>query len=524
MSSLMRFMPLSSALVVGLVGATGCPEPAQCRVDDDCSFGEQCLAESCFPLPGSTGGGPRPIGGGGGAVGGGNNNNNNNNNEPIFKDPRSPVNVPGPLSAFRDDDLGVLGVVNGQPAGSYEVGIYGANDDKILFFDPDPAADTLAQNVSAGKGIDFAAGDIVNAAPDANNRRCGFDHASVQAGYQPPPDAGDELWIACQRQPRLLQVRASRVDQQLVAAAGKGADFVLALGADVDDTQVLQRRVYAARGDSALYIERNQQQDNVELPRQLDKIVGVEFGAIGGLFLLHEDIEIDGRRDSFGDVIAVFDRASPRAEGKAALVVLERGGINGPSDEWHIFQPAGFDHVLVLPDETHTILLGPVPDPQTLVVDNVQQQEVNLVVFRPTAARIEYGRYELAMGQANFSPFTLASSGGFDPLLLDRAGATAEELPPPGDRTLLIPAGDDAVIYVMTNKLVGWRIPLRRTSGNSDDRQSDLRVADFGDAFLDGQAIGLLPSGGGEDRAAWIAVTRGPTSTTDQLVHIPFRL
>ena len=42
MSSLMRFMPLSSALVVGLVGATGCPEPAQCRVDDDCSFGEQC--------------------------------------------------------------------------------------------------------------------------------------------------------------------------------------------------------------------------------------------------------------------------------------------------------------------------------------------------------------------------------------------------------------------------------------------------------------------------------------------------
>ena len=78
MSSLMRFMPLSSALVVGLVGATGCPEPAQCRVDDDCSFGEQCLAESCFPLPGRTGGGPRHIGGGRGAVGGGNNTNNNN--------------------------------------------------------------------------------------------------------------------------------------------------------------------------------------------------------------------------------------------------------------------------------------------------------------------------------------------------------------------------------------------------------------------------------------------------------------
>jgi hypothetical protein len=488
----MSTMNLTRATVVaaGLV-ATGCDgcEGPECLDNSDCSLGETCSDEgTCFVA--ST----NHNGGGGG---GGNNNGGEGEGE---GEPLSVVQLEGSLTTLQAGDLGPLGVFAGQPDGTVLVGLYEASArDEVIFFNP--ATGAMPRSNARGSGFNFFGAPLVDAG-------CQFDHASVQAGYG--VDALDELWLSCAGPKRVLQVRSASFDQQIIRAAGPGADFVIALGADIIDTNVTGRRVYAARGGDTLYVERHAKSDNVESIRELDDTP--DFGAIAGLTLVATDNADAGH----GDLVAVFDRAWPDT-GRPALVIVERQSQLGDTRRWEVYTDvAERRHVLELPAATHAVRLGAIADPQAMQIDSTLADTVNLEVYQPVAGRVEFGRYEEAIVAGG--TFSSASAGGFNPILLTR-GTLPTTTPPASDRILLLPAGNDAVFYVLTNTQAGWRVPLHRR--RADARDNDLRSTNFINASPNGLAIGMV-NVPGDTNTAWVGMKVAGQVGQDQLVPAVF--
>jgi hypothetical protein len=386
-----------------------------------------------------------------------------------------------------------------QPDGTVLVGLYEEGTrDEVIFFNP--ATGALPRTNIRGSGFNFVGAPLVDTG-------CQFDHASVQTGYG--VDGIDELWLACAGPKRVLQVRSPSLEQQIVPAAGAGADFVIALGADAIDTNVKGRRVYAARGGDTLYVERHAQSDNVESIRELDDTPA--FGAIAGLTLVATDNAAAG----YGDLVAVFDREWPET-GEPALVIVERQSQHGDTQAWDIYTGAGHRHVLELPATTHAVRLGAIADPQALQIDNTLADTVNLEVYEPVAGKVEFGRYETAITAG--VPFTSATAGNFNPILLTRAPLPTQT-PPASDRILLLPAGSDAVFYVLTNKQVGWRVPLHRR--RADSRDNDLQITTFTNANPQGLPIGMV-NVPGNTKAAWVGLKVTGEVGQDQLVPAVF--
>jgi hypothetical protein len=277
------------------------------------------------------------------------------------------------------------------------------------------------------------------------------------------------------------------------------------------DTAVLARRLYAARGTGTLYVERRQQTDNSASVRALDTVP--RFGAIAGLTL----VAIDNATAGHGDLVAVFDRAWPATNGPALVIIERQSQTTGNTTDWKVFKDANQnEHVLELPAATHAVRLGTVPDPRTLVIDTTQANTVNLEVYEPTAGKVEFGRYETAI--ANRQPFQSTTAGNFNPILLTRS-ALPLSTPPATDRILLLPTADGAVLYVMTNQQIGWKVPLHRSS--SDSRDNEVRFTTFLNANPAGLPIGMVAVPN-STTTAWIGLQVAGQVGKDQLLPAVF--
>lgn len=473
-----------SAFALVVLAASGCPPiDAPCTVDDDCAFGRICVEGSCGIANSDGGSGSRRIGGGRGGV------------PPV-------VNVPGPISMFQPGSIGALGVVAQQPAGTALLGIYEPGSgpgrrDQVLFFNV--ASGELPQRPELGDGVDFR--DKVNFGED-----CNLDHASVERGFR--FDGEDEVWFSC-KEIGLVQARGSDFQNFITPMPGvEGADHVVAFGADPIDPQILQRRMFARRGSSSLRILRAEQGQDAATVRDFDALdARLRFGEIVGLFKI---AEMDPNRD-LGDLVLVFDRASPLADNKPALVPIERP-FAGNTRTW---VPARLPwRVIRLPEPTHAVRIGAVPDPRNLVLgdDNVI---VNLTVFLPTIGQVAFGRLERTILEqgGTFTP----GDFGFRSLRIDRQGGLPLAVPPSRDRILIadVPGVPDTVFYVMTRDLIGWRLPLHRTV--EDDFTDDVRGANI-DRSGESTAVGLIPFPSADQ--AWIAYT----GAVDQILRVTFNL
>ncbi|HEY1099663.1 MAG TPA: hypothetical protein VGF99_12090 [Myxococcota bacterium] len=499
-------------VAAGALGATSCEVLPECVVDDDCSFGQLCLDTQCAPRPGLNPIGGGGIGGGGGGGGGGD---PDDDDDPI--DDRSPVEISGEFTAFRNDDLGPLAAIVGAQAGGYQVGLRDENRDEVLFFDPalNGAELDTSQNNTTNR-ITFVEGFIVGV--DGLPPVCGFDRIVIQNGFQPETD-GPEAWLACREQPFLLQVRGPDPRQQVEQGYSKYIDFNIAFGADADDSAgVLGRRAYAGRGDVEVIVERKSQQDNVTSQRAIDTVLPA-FGAIAGMFPVFERRD---PADNVGDTIAVFDRDWPGTN-TPALVLLERQSRRqaGPT-VWDIAEIDGQEQVLQLPLDTHAVLFNGLEDPQTLSISAEAAETVNLTVFRPSVGRVQFARYEQIMTSALGVLDPLDES--FIPVRFDTSVVQTTTVPPPEHRILMIDVDgsepdvtSSSVFYVMTDARAGWLLPLRQTADQQVD-DSDIRAADFSDADP-GNAIGLLAMPG-RQRSAWVGIDAG---VRGQIVHVPFR-
>ncbi len=471
---------LSILLIV--VVASSCDDP-RCP-ETACPLAQICIDGTCVVAGGPTNGGPGGTGPG------------DDTGPPAF------IQVSGPISMFQPGSLGPLGRLAGQPAGTALLGMYEPGGrDQVLFFDV--ATGKLPEQPGLGQGVDFIAGDTV-----VLGDGCNLDHASAERGYR--PDGGDEVWLSCNGR-GLFRARADDDDfkNQVERLPGtEGADHVLAFGADPVDPQTLQRRLFARRGTSTLYIERAEQGQQAGIPRRRDTIAGaVTFGAIAGLFKVTEM----NPAATLGDLVIVFDRASPLAGGKPALVPLQRP-FTGTITQW-VLAPSPW-RVVTLPDATHAVRIGAIPDKLQLQIDANDANIVNLTVFLPTEGRVIFGRLERTMTERN----GLLTPGdfGFQDLLLNRTNIPST-VPPATDRILLVdsPDGDNTVFYMMTNELVGWKLPLHGTI--EDNRSNDVRGTVINGAT--GVAVGMIPL---TADAAWVAYA-GDTNS-DVILQVRFTL
>ncbi len=492
--SLMACLP-AVVVVVGALG--GCPAPNECTSSDDCSFSQVCTSNTCGPAPGTGSVGGGGVGGGGGGGGGGGDDGGG----------ARVVTVNGPLVSFQAGNLSALAARAGQPAGSFLVGIYEPGEtgrDEVRFFDP--VRGILPERADQGSGINFLNEAFVGSGDFGG--ACNFDHASVQRGYR--VDGGDEQWLGC-KAAGLLQFRSASLDQLVEAPRGLGADLLVAFDDDPANTNILQRRMYAARGDAALYVEQRVEREPDVGARTYDT-VNVAFGEIAGLFKIADE---DAARD-INDLVVVFDRAYPGNGDKPALVPIER---LRSSQAWTLVPTLW--RVLPLPDDTHAVRIadGSVLQPKTLELGEGEEAEVNLEVFLPTQRKVLFGRLEFQMLQVEaFSEL----SSGFDPLLFDRGGLV-NAVPAADQRILLVdvPGGDNQVFYVLNNQQVGWRLPLRATRQELS-RNSDVRFTnDFNEGDSAGRAVGLLSIAGDGDEA-WVGMAVPGGVGQDQLIRLKF--
>jgi hypothetical protein len=328
---------------------------------------------------------------------------------------------------------------------------------------------------------------------------CNLDHASVERGFR--ADGGDEVWFSCNTT-GLMQARAANDFQNFLTpvANATGADHVVAFGADPLEPRILQRRMFARRGDSKLFIQRAEQGQDAATGRDFDTIsAAVTFGEIAGLFKISEM----NQDADLGDVVVVFDRASPLADGKPALVPIERP-FAGTSTEWI---PAREPWAVVtLPDATHAVRLGAIPDPRNLTVGN-DATIVNLTVFLPTEGRVSFGRLERTILESDgvFS----GEAFGFQDLLIDRQGTRPTAVPPSEDRVLItdIPGVAGGVFYMLTSEPIGWRLRLHQT--DSDNFSNDVRGAVINRSGPT-TAVGMIPFTTPDE--AWVAFIGGGTN------------
>jgi hypothetical protein len=386
-----------------------------------------------------------------------------------------------------------LGAQVQQPAGTFLVGIYdGAARDEILFFDP--IKGTLPELPGPGAGVLFA-----NDVPQLGN--CNIDNVSSENGYR--DDGQAEVWFSCNGG-GLYQARVADFQNNVEPVSGAaGADLIVAFNADPFNPNVSQRRVFARRGESTLIIER--EEPNVvdaTTNRLRDTFAaGIEFGAIADIIKIADA----DQNEDLGDLILVFDRASPMTDGKPALIPLERSTA-GEGLVWNLpgtVRP-GWE-VVTLPETTHFVRIGDIPDPLNLVIDDVDATIANLTVFEPTEARVSFGRLEEIMRSATKTFDPVESS--FNLLLLER-GDRPTAIPSAEDRVFLVdvPSTPNAVFYVLSDQLLGWKMTLHRTI--EDDNSNDVRAAVFNRGGSNNRVVGALNFGADTDEI-WIAITGG---------------
>ena len=187
--------------------------------------------------------------------------------------------------------------------------------------------------------------------------------------------------------------------------------------ADPFNPNVSQRRAFARRGSATLIIEREEPNIvDANANRLRDTFAaGIEFGAIVDVIKIADA----NQNDDLGDLIVVFDRASPMADGKPALIPLERSTA-GEGLVWNLpgtVRPATWE-IVTLPETTHFVRIGAVTDPLNLEIDDVDATTANLTVFEPTEGRVTFGRLEDIMRSATktFDPV----GSDFNPLRLER--------------------------------------------------------------------------------------------------------
>jgi len=468
-------MNLRSLSTVALVVSTaaGCPpQDSTCDRNTDCAFGQVCVEGVCAVAIGDGGRGPDGGDGDGGR-----------DDAPLI------VQVNGPISMFQPGDLGALGVEAGQPAGTALVGIYEPGGrDQVMFFDV--ARGDLPDLPAPGDGVDFR--NAVNFGVDG----CNLDHASQERGFR--TDGDDEVWFSCNTS-GLVQARGADEFQNFMTPVpgAEGADHVVAFGADPIDPQILQRRMFARRGTSNLFIQRAEQGQDAATNRSFDSLgANLTFGEIVGLFKI---ADMNPERD-LGDIVVVFDRASPLANGKPALVPIERP-FAGNTTTW---VPARLPWAVVqLPDATHAVRLGAIPDPRNLAVGD-DNTVVNLTVFLPTEGRVAFGRLERTIIESN-GVFD-GDDFGFQDLRLERQGTLPTTVPPSSDRILItdIPGVAGGVFYMLTTEPVGWRLLLHATV--DDNLTNDVRGAVVNRSGPS-TAVGLIPFLTADE--AWVAFVGG---------------
>jgi len=153
-----------------------------------------------------------------------------------------------------------------------------------------------------------------------------------------------------------------------------------------------------------------------------------------------------------------------------------------------------------LPDATHAVRVGAIPDKRLLLVDANEANLVNLSVFMPTEGRVVFSRLERTILDNN--AVLTPGAFGFQDLLITR-GQTPQTVPPATDRILLVdvPGADNTVFYVMNRELIGWRLPLHNSV--DDNNTNDVRGTVINRSSV-GAAVGMLPL---TSTSAWVAYT-----------------
>lgn len=460
-----RFTTVFVAAVSSVIGASvvGCEGAAgPCDTDFDCGANFTCDDGTCTP---KTGGG----GGGGGNEGEG---------EGEGEAPPELVQLDNPVSMF------IPGTDIGDPATIALVGEYQGNGvDQVRRFD------VVTGVIETAPAFDFVDNSI------GEGGGCNIDAMSIERGID-PTDLRDELWFSCQNS----GLESSLTDDQrndIAVRTGVGADLIVRFDTpELANPDIIARRMYARRGTSTLTIEQVQQ-DFTNRPqlRNIDD-VAVDFGAIAGLFRVTETDE-----ENFGDIVLVFDRAYPGADGKPALVPIERSPF-ASTDTWIAAHTPWV--VIPLPDDTHAVRVGSIPDPNQLAINEVDQATQNLAVFLPTEGVVGFGRLESIMTTPGQSIAADGTGSGFNPLLFDTDVPNAA--PNPELRILLtdVPGAADTVFYVLRGAVrsYGWKMKLH--VGVNDDFTNDVERARFLDESRDDpNGIVTIP---GVDDAAWISL------------------
>ena len=346
-------------------------------------------------------------------------------------------------------------------------------------------------NIDEVRAFDVVAGAFVASTPFdidllqtslGGDGRCNIDNISIEEGVD--PQGADEMWWSCAIPTvGLQQTLTTDFNNNVQAVSGAaGADLILRLGPDRDNTNITQRRVFAARGTATLIVEQVTQNIASRPTLKERDDVNVIFGKIAGLSLITQT-----DNSTYGDIVLVFDRAYPSLSGKPALVPVERQNTEeGPSDAWELARAPW--RVIELPANTHAVrLVGavPVPNPDQLNIDNTQQTAVNVEVYLPVEGRVAFARLETEM-TSNTGALDPDNTGfpslDFEPEAGDRPTA----VPPVDERILIepVPGESDTVFYVTTNAAFGWRLKLRRNS-NDADFVNDVEGAQFVNDFSD---------------------------------------
>ncbi len=458
---------VGAIVVTGALAGAAC-EP-ECVDDGDCGIGNSCNAGVCV-----TGG----IGNGGGGGGGEGEGEGEGDNQFSQVDD---------LDAVASMLLPSSGL--GGPAELALVGQY----DPVGIIDIVRTFDVVAGEFVANATFDL---DFLDASIGGNPGRCNVDSITLERGVD--PEGEDELWWSCGLT-GLQQSLVDELDNLVVHPDAAGADLILRLvRPDQNDRDVTQRRVFARRGSATLIVE--QVVNNVSRPTlRARDAVSVTFGQIAGLSLITETDDA-----TFGDIVLVFDRAFPGAQGLPALVPIERSTTTGNGKSWSLAQAPW--RVIELPANTHAVrVVDDVLDPANLSdLDAADRDRVNLEVYLPVEGKVVFARLETEMNRGGATALN-ADDTGFQPLLFELSSSKRPSaVPSSTDRILIepVPGVADTVFYLTTNQAFGWKLRLHRD--NNDSFDNDVERALFFDEFRDRpSAMVTIP---GVVDTVWIAL------------------